>query len=129
MTHRVWEEARKALALSAWAEETRVFRYGLELFERTLDPSDLRVTQERVRPRAGFHAQPFVSIAVEQLDERGFVHEAEGGEFYDFYAPDAAVLLSDAFFGHALPARGGWGRGAGRPRRTRIRAGAGAGGA
>ena len=110
MTHRVWEEARKALALSAWAEETRVFRYGLELFERTLDPSDLRVTQERVRPRAGFHAQPFVSVAVEQLDERGFVHEAKGGEFYDFYAPDAAVLLSDAFLDtHCLRVVGGEG--------------------
>ena len=97
MTHRVWEEARKALALTAWAEEARVFRYGLELFERTLDPSDLRVTEERVRSRAGYHAQPFVSVEAEQLEKRGFVHEADGGEFYDFYAPDAAVLLSDAF--------------------------------
>lgn len=96
-THRVWEEARKALALSAWAQEERVFRYELELFERTLDPPTLQVIEEHVRPQAGFHAQPFRSVAAEKLRSGGFVQEAEGGAFYDFYAPDAAVLLSDAF--------------------------------
>jgi hypothetical protein len=96
-TARIWEEARKVLAATALAHERKLLRYETSLYERELSPEDLRVRAEARRPGLARGDRPFVSLPVEELAARGFVHPAENGRSYDYYAPDAPVLLSDAF--------------------------------
>lgn len=93
---RVWEEARKALAAAALAQQAELFRFRVRLYAREVDPETGRVRQETERARSGYFAQPFRSLSAERLAEGGFAERgADGGLTY--YAPDAAVLLSDAF--------------------------------
>lgn len=94
-TASVWSEARKALALAVAAGEVSRSRYRARTFERELAAEDLRVRHERVRTRYGTGAQPYASVSAELLRDSGFVRTTSDGTFY--YAPDASVLLSDAF--------------------------------
>ncbi len=95
-TARVWEEARKALEAAAWTLESGMYRYTLLQFERRLDDRG-RPTGEGVEHlRRGWAQAPYVSIPVEELVDRGFV-QANDDSTMSYFAPDAAVLLSDAF--------------------------------
>jgi len=94
-TARVWEEARKALAAAAWTAERGMYRFAWRRFVRELAPDGRRVLEERRTLGRGFTAQPFVAAPAERLAEEGFVGEEGGDNIY--YAPDANVLLSDAF--------------------------------
>lgn len=97
-TARVWEEARKALAASEWARRERSFRFQVESFTRELDPRELRVLAEETRGSSAYGiGSPFVSRSADELALHGFVWAIEGGRFYDYHAPDAEVLLSNAF--------------------------------
>lgn len=95
-TAQVWEEARKALVVQQWAESERVLEYGLLSFSRDLDPQSLRVLEEQRRASRSVSRNPIQSLSPEVLARDGFVQQAESG-LYDYFAPDARVLLSDTF--------------------------------
>lgn len=103
---RVWEEARKALAAAAFTDETSVYRYVTMKYERDLDPDARTVTNEQRNFSDLMQRQTFVSRPVEELMADGFVQEEADGTYY--YAPDANVMLSDAFLDtHCLRVREG----------------------
>ena len=94
-TATVWEEARKALEATSRTSGQGVYRYLIRRYERELDPRGRDVRSEESRLRRQTLASPFASVDVDDLLENGFVREDEDGSTY--YAPDADVLLSDAF--------------------------------
>ena len=96
-TVRVWEEARKALAATHWLQKNRRLRFEGETFVRNLDPGNNRVLEESYRPYRGYSSQPFTSLPAEDLATHGYVRAVSGGRYFDFVAPSAEVLLSDAF--------------------------------
>lgn len=104
--HRLWEEARKALNVAAWAEETRLLSFAVQLEKRDLD-AQLALTATPVRRYRGISpVPPFASLPPEELATGGFV-QARGGET-QFYAPDARTLLSDEFLqGHCFRVQDG----------------------
>jgi hypothetical protein len=96
-TAEVWEEARKALGLVAWAESREMLQYRLVRHERELDPRTLRVQEERSWPSSWWtRGSPFRSLPPEELAEAGYVRSAAADSFV-YYAPDAAVVLSESF--------------------------------
>ncbi|MEJ2679240.1 MAG: carboxypeptidase-like regulatory domain-containing protein [Gemmatimonadota bacterium] len=99
----VWNEARKALQLAVWTEQQRVVRYRVVNFERELDPETLRVRRETRTGASGYaDGSPYRSLAPEDLAEHGYIRPSEATG-WTYYAPDAGVLLSDAFLdGHCL---------------------------
>lgn len=96
ITAKVWEEARKALAVQRWAESERVLEFGLVSFSRDLDPQNLRVLSEERRASRAVSRNPIQSLSPEVLARDGFVQPVDGGQ-YDYFGPDARVLLSDTF--------------------------------
>ncbi len=91
----VWDEARKALAAAAWTQERGVYRYEMMDITRSLDRDGRRVLDEERSFNQGYSRAPYISLPANTLAEAGFVTEDEQG--LAFYAPDAAVLLSDEF--------------------------------
>jgi hypothetical protein len=94
-TAALWEEARKALAEVEESDRQGLFRYRVEQYERSLDPSTLEVRQERTSALSWLADVPYESLPPEDLVERGFIQDRDDGSYY--YAPDAGVLLSEAF--------------------------------
>ncbi len=92
----LWDEAREALAAVKWTEGQRAYEFGVRMFERDFGPVGDRVEKERTWTRSGTTDSPFRSIPGEDLEAHGYVvgNDREGRTYY---APDAAVLLSDAF--------------------------------
>ncbi len=91
----VWEEARKALTLvgdsvAAGRSVAEWLRY-----ERRLDSTGIAVTDQEVERARAPSVRPFRSRDAVLLARDGYVLEDEGGVTY--FAPDAEVLLSDAF--------------------------------
>ncbi len=113
-TARLWEEARKALEVAAWTEEEAALRFSIVEHRRELDARSLRVTGVREQRRQGFyHESPYRSIPTDSLDRYGYVQpvptdpamarQAGQDPLWDHFAPDAAVLLSEAFLdGHCF---------------------------
>lgn len=95
-TARVWDEARKALSAAAWTQDARGYRYRLLSLERRLGPDGRDVRSERRRRASGFARNPISSRPAGELIEEGFARRLEDGDWM-YYAPDAGVLLSDAF--------------------------------
>lgn len=94
-TARVWEEARKALAAEVYTRRTGSYLYRLRRFERSLDRNARNVLDETVTSSGDLPAA-FSSLPVERLMARGFVQRTDD-TMRVHYAPDAEVLLSDAF--------------------------------
>jgi len=92
---RVWDEARKALAASALTDRERVYRYRTLRYVRDLERGTLAVRNERKQRSSGYLRTPFESRPAKELMNEGFVRPAATGDLY--FAPDADVLLSDAF--------------------------------
>lgn len=92
----VWEEARKALRAQEWTERTELYRYQIVSYDRNLDPDSHRVLSEDRRVKSSITQSPFQSLPPEQLLREGFIHPLDGGG-YEYFAPDATVLLSDLF--------------------------------
>jgi hypothetical protein len=93
---RVWEEARRALTATALTSEEEILRFRLVRWKRELDPIHLTVVTEERSERSGASANPIESLPAEDLQEHGYIRPTpEGGHLY--FAPDARVLLSDAF--------------------------------
>jgi len=112
-TARIWEEARKALASAAWTRENQAYRFRVMTYMRRLDGTGRLVDENRSEYTDTWSRKPFRSLAADLLADRGFMEETEtGGSIW--YAPDAEVLLSDAFLDtHCMRARPGRGDHAG----------------
>ncbi|MBW3660713.1 MAG: carboxypeptidase regulatory-like domain-containing protein [Gemmatimonadetes bacterium] len=92
----VWEEARKALNVTAFTQQMGLLRFTVVARERVLDPFTLRVRDESVRRRTGVtHGSPFVALPPSVLSRVGYARFDAEEQVY--YAPDAVTLLSDAF--------------------------------
>jgi len=94
-TARVWEEARKALTAAAWTAEKELYRFAWMRYVRDLAPNGRRVLGEERSYRRTFVPQPFAGMDPEVLARDGFL--SREGEAVIYNAPDALVLLSDAF--------------------------------
>ena len=99
----LWEEVRTALTANAvTASEGRVTLDAVRL-ERDLTP-DKVFLRERVIRRSLTTGQPFVAEDPDSLLRRGYVYKS--GDSVHYAAPDAALLLTDAFIeGHCFTAR------------------------
>lgn len=96
-TARLWEEVRKALEVARWSGSQKVLRMAVANRRRELDAHTLRVEGGEEQARLGFYdGSPYRSLPVEELADGGYIQPAPGGT-YDYYAPDAGVLLSDEF--------------------------------
>lgn len=93
---RAWKEARKALRATSWTETAGRYRFTINDRERLLHPETLQpMRRTRSLSRAELARKPYGSLRPAELLEKGFVQEEEGTTVY--FAPDATVLLSDAF--------------------------------
>ena len=92
---RIWDEARKALTATSFTTTEAVHRYQIEVFEYETDVNGRRQGRESRTRNATFATTPYRSRPAEELLERGFMQR--DGDEYAYFAPDAAVLLSDAF--------------------------------
>lgn len=97
-TATLWEEARKALAAADYASRAGLFWYDVVRWERDLGTGGGggTVTRDLRRSRGGVAELPFVSVPPEELSRYGFIRRLPGDSLV-YAAPDAAVLLSDAF--------------------------------
>lgn len=92
----LWEEAKKALRNQVWTTRMGLIRYRLVEYERELDARSRVVVGERRRTFRYAGQNPIRSRPADELHEQGFVRSLDSGEF-EYFGPDAAVLLSDAF--------------------------------
>jgi len=90
----VWDEARKALSAAAFTDELGSYRYETMIYNRQLDMNRTILSEEETR-RAGYMRTPFDSRPAEDLVQNGFVQD--DGQERLYFAPNAAVLLSDVF--------------------------------
>ena len=91
---RLWDEARKALRVSALTEGGVVFE--TEVTERVVTPWDATVGGEHTEFVTTAGRSPFVVPPPEDLLKRGFVRDSLEGRLA-FYGPDASLLLSEPF--------------------------------
>lgn len=92
---RVWDEARKALEAAAWTHERGYYRYEMMGIERQMDRENRKVISEDRSYGGGYRRAPYISLSAEQLINEGFARLTPVESVY--WAPDAAVLLSDEF--------------------------------
>lgn len=91
---RLWDEARKALRVSALTERTVVFE--TEVTERVVTPWDATIGREHTELVTTAGRSPFLVPPAEDLIARGFVRDSLDGRLA-FYGPDASLLLSETF--------------------------------
>jgi hypothetical protein len=92
---KLWEDVRKALTVTAWAAEGRMFYFDAVRYIRFRNPTTLRVTRDSVLSRGITTGRPFISLAATRLAEHGYLENTDSGSY--FFAPDAEALLSDSF--------------------------------
>jgi hypothetical protein len=100
----LWSEARKALRSAAYTSSQLPYRYLVNSRVRRLDPGTLVTNSEEMATDETVRVSPFAAVPLEQLATRGFaeVH----GDTLLYHAPDAEILLSDAFLNtHCFNAR------------------------
>ena len=109
---RVWEEARKALTATVWTQEQDAYEYEMLRITRDMDVRGRTIVGEnRVHVSSRGQAS-FLSRPADSLVYGGFARFSE--DVSQFWAPDAAVLLSDAFLDtHCLRVRRGDGAASG----------------
>lgn len=115
-TQRVWEEARKALAIADWMESAGRIAYQAAIFTRSRDLDSDRVTDIDTHPRqlrSGVGKSPFAAMPAADLAGDGYIRELASGN-YQYYGLDAGTLLSDEFlethcFGVTRGSQGGVG--------------------
>jgi hypothetical protein len=92
---RVWEEGRKALMASQLASSDSPLIAEWIEYDRALDSTGTRVREQSVRSTRSATTRAFRSAPAESLAAHGYVVDRENGTVY--HAPDAEVMLSDAF--------------------------------
>ena len=91
----VWDEARKALAATAWTQDRGAYAYEMLRIKRQLDKDGRRVeSEDRVRANTLAHS-PYVARPADSLVADGFARLSADASM--FWAPDADVLLADSF--------------------------------
>jgi hypothetical protein len=105
-TAQLWNEARKALnatqltqmaqAAARARRDPHRFAVRWRKFERELEPRSLAIQTEEQIEMEGETVTPFVSADPEQLARSGYV-DGDVMKGSTFFAPDAAILLSDRF--------------------------------
>jgi len=109
----LWEEAREALAEVEWTAGQRTLEYRVARFQRDFGPGGNRVEKDSTWIEQGTADTPFRAAPVEDLIRDGYV-VGDDRKGRTYYAPDAPVLLSDAFSNsHCFVPRGGEGGNAG----------------
>jgi hypothetical protein len=79
-----------------WTEREGSFRFQMARHERELDwPSEAVISESR-SIRSGVSRSPIQSLPAEDLLSEGFIRPSGSGG-YDYFGPDASVLLSDLF--------------------------------
>lgn len=95
-TAAVWEEVRKALAAARWSAQQGGYATRLLRYERDLDADRRKLRSQEIQTKSGSMLKnPFSSIPAQDLAVEGFVVERNDEIWY--YAPDAEVLLDNAF--------------------------------
>jgi hypothetical protein len=93
-TAALWEEVRKALAVTQFTIDERLYRFRTSVTDRTLNRYR-QPESEEAGVTFQYNPWPFSTLPAERLIRRGFVQPAPGGPVY--YGPDAQVLVSDVF--------------------------------
>lgn len=93
---RLWQEARQALRVVAWAEEEGEYEFELSRWNRTTDLVSDRVVEEEHGDRTT-SLRPFETAPIEELLSEGWVQATEDAETFDYFGLDAHLLLSDGF--------------------------------
>ncbi|MGQ0814582.1 MAG: carboxypeptidase regulatory-like domain-containing protein, partial [Gemmatimonadota bacterium] len=88
-------EARKALAVTSWAEKERVADFRTRTYDRELRLPSLTMVWETVRPEFS-QVRPYRAVSPDSLAAFGFVRTISGDSTL-YYGPDAEVLMSDVF--------------------------------
>jgi hypothetical protein len=97
VTARLWDEARKALEVARWSEAQQALRFQIVEHVRELDARTLEVLEQSESGRWGLYGDsPYRSIPAEDLARHGYVRQRGDGT-WDYFAPDADVLLSESF--------------------------------
>lgn len=93
---RLWQEARSALLVLAWAEAEERYEFQMVRWERSIDLMADRVEEES-RGAEVRSLHPFETAPVAELLAEGWIRPAEATGVYDYYGLDAATLLSHEF--------------------------------
>jgi hypothetical protein len=94
-TARLWEEARKALAVAHWAKQEGVAEFTTRTYERELAIGSLAMVWQGVR--TGYsQTRPYAAVSPDSLAIYGFVRTVTADSVL-YYGPDAEVLVSDVF--------------------------------
>jgi hypothetical protein len=91
----VWEEVRKAVQAVALTGDEKRLSMRVRDYTRDLSLDGDSASAEESSEREGLSAHPYVSPSPESIAAEGYVRRDGAAIWY--YAPDAAVLLSDAF--------------------------------
>ncbi len=95
-TQALWTAIRAALAADVVTEAGKGLRYDIVEYRGRRDPTTMEgLTRPQTVTRDGVAVHPFVSAPADELVTHGFV--GYGIDSTSYFAPDAAVLLSDAF--------------------------------
>lgn len=95
-TAALWEDARAALTATVLTRRSASANDSVIRFMRKLDVNTWKVLFEQRRKVPASLDRPFQSRAAEDLSKIGYVRANSDGTT-DYFAPDADVLLSDAF--------------------------------
>ena len=93
----LWAEARKTLEAANLAIEEKRFNVALSRFERTIGLPDSVLRNSRTWTQTGVTTNPYETLSPATVAKDGFSVRRDTSRYY--YAPDAAILLSDAFVG------------------------------
>ena len=97
VTQRLWEEARKALEVASWADGRGLLRFQIVEHERELSARTSEVLSQTERRRRVLGSEsPYQSVEADRVARAGYVQRRPDGS-WDYFAPDADVLLSDSF--------------------------------
>src|SRR5712664_1687928 len=92
----MWDEIREALAEVSWTSRDPGYWYDMGDFAREVTPTGQRRGPDSTWHDVGYRRVPIRSAPPEQLEREGYVVSTPDGGFI-YRAPDADVLLSDAF--------------------------------
>ncbi len=95
----LWEEARKALVVQEWTAREEIYPFQILRYTRNLDVSGMKVESETREQLKTVMAQTAIrSRPAANLMTEGFVQPlGEEGDRFEYFGPDASVLLSDEF--------------------------------
>jgi hypothetical protein len=94
-TAAVWDEARKALTVTAWVESSSSAVFRVRHTERELDEGLREVGSPQIRFSSAAGKRAFRTIDHDSLERFGYVY-MRGADRY-FVGPDADLLLSSSF--------------------------------